>query len=309
MLMITNRPFNMDIDRDDDSPSAIMDGTVKIKVLVQPEDVQVKRVGRASCIEPDVRLCVECDSPFPTTVIINAYLKVLGRDSRHHKMILLRKSEDIVFTKTHRREIITMKLRFLKNIKVQVLKRNLGVSRPEAYVVFEAVNKQNELEGAGASSHFAIISDPRYLDEVKKRRATERTEEGYHSPDSDDPYEPKRVNKRRRVTKLPEKNKPEPECPLLSNGNYEVAQEMQKLPTSMPLALPPIRPLEEISTSPHFALQALKVCADYEFADSQEEEDRLIQLVHGLKNHQFCNSNAQVVPQAPLLPSLAEIAG
>lgn len=165
----------------------------KLRVLVQPNDVQVKRVGRASCIEPDVKLCVEMDTPYPKTIAVNAYLKVVGKDNKD-KLILLRRSDDITFSKTHKREIIGMKLRFLKTIKVQVLKRNLGVSRPEASIVFEAVGKENEFEGACSTSHFAIISDPRYLDEVKHRRASERNE-----PLSDDEYHPTRRVKRRRI--------------------------------------------------------------------------------------------------------------
>jgi hypothetical protein len=165
----------------------------KLRVLVQPNDVQVKRVGRASCIEPDVKLCVEMDSPYPKTIAVNAYLKVVGKDNKD-KLILLRRSDDITFSKTHKREIIGMKLRFLKTIKVQVLKRNLGVSRPEASIVFEAVGKENEFEGACSTSHFAIISDPRYLDEVKHRRANER-----HEPLSDDDYHPTRRIKRRKI--------------------------------------------------------------------------------------------------------------
>lgn len=167
----------------------------KLRVLVQPNDVQVKRVGRASCIEPDVKLCVEMDTPYPKTIAVNAYLKVVGKDNKD-KLILLRRSDDITFTKTHKREIIGMKLRFLKNIKVQVLKRNLGVSRPEASIVFEAVSKENEFEGTCSTSHFAIISDPRYLDEVKHRRASERNE-----PLSDDEYQPVKRVKRRRLDK------------------------------------------------------------------------------------------------------------
>lgn len=168
----------------------------KLKVLVQPNDVQVKRVGRASCIEPDIKLCVEMDTNVPKTIAVNAYLKVLGKDNKH-KLILLRKSDDITFTKTHKREVIGMKLRFLKTIKVQVLKRNLGVSRPEASIVFEAVSKQNESEGHASTTNFAIISDPRYLDEVKHRRASERNDQQF----SDDEYQPARRVKRRRLDK------------------------------------------------------------------------------------------------------------
>lgn len=165
----------------------------KLRVLVHPNDVQVKRVGRASCIEPDVKLCVEMDTQVSKTIAVNAYLKVVGKDNKD-KLILLRRSDDITFSKNHKREIIGMKLRFLKNIKVQVLKRNLGVSRPEASIVFEAVGKENEFEAACSTSHFAIISDPRYLDEVKHRRASERNE-----PLSDDDYHPTRRVKRRKL--------------------------------------------------------------------------------------------------------------
>lgn len=176
-------------------PEGLDNQDTKLRVLVQPNDVQVKRVGRASCIEPDVKLCVEMDTPYPKTIAVNAYLKVVGKDNKD-KLILLRRSDDITFTKTHKREVIGMKLRFLKNIKVQVLKRNLGVSRPEASIVFEAVSKENQFEGTCSTSHFAIISDPRYLDEVKHRRASERNE-----PLSDDEYQPVRRVKRRRVDK------------------------------------------------------------------------------------------------------------
>jgi hypothetical protein len=159
-----------------DSLQKLDDGPVRIRVVVQPEDVQVKRVGRASCIEPEIKLCIESETEYPIAVTINAYLKVLGKDDKH-KFILLRKSDEILLSKTHRREIVPMKLRFLKNIKVQVLKRNLGVARPEASVVFQAVTRLNEVQASTSTTHFAIISDPRYLDEVKKRRASERFDE------------------------------------------------------------------------------------------------------------------------------------
>jgi hypothetical protein len=266
----------------------------KLRVLVQPNDVQVKRVGRASCIEPDVKLCVEMDTPYPKTIAVNAYLKVVGKDNKD-KLILLRRSDDITFSKTHKREVIGMKLRFLKNIKVQVLKRNLGVSRPEASIVFEAVSKENEFEGTCSTSHFAIISDPRYLDEVKHRRASERNE-----PLSDDEYQPVRRIKRRRVDKLPE----EPISPSFGLTRMDDASTSSSspFPSTPSPALSPASPLSSssspVSSSPSSpmyssslpdALQALKECADYELiTDSKEEQQTLMKLVEALK-HKGCN--------------------
>lgn len=261
---------------------------------MQPNDVQVKRVGRASCIEPDVKLCVELDTPYPRTIAVNAYLKVLGKDNKH-KLILLRKSDDITFTKTHKREIIGMKLRFLKTIKVQVLKRNLGVSRPEASIVFEAVSKENEFEATCSTSHFAIISDPRYLDEVKHRRASERSEPYL----SDDEYHPARRFKRRRIDKS---------LKLLTMGGDEPASpsfhgltlpHIEDAPYEDMVISPSPSPFSPLSCSPSpsspctpplpDALQALKECADYELTtDSKEEERSLIKLVEALK-HKGCN--------------------
>jgi len=287
------------------------EGATKLRVLVQPNDVQVKRVGRASCIEPDVKLCVEMDTAYPRTISVNAYLKVLGKDNKH-KLILLRKSDDITFSKAHKREIVGMKLRFLKTIKVQVLKRNLGVSRPEASIVFEAVSKSNEFEGACSTNNFAIISDPRYLDEVKHRRASERNEP---SQLSDDEYHPssgvgsgsggggvpgRRLSKRRRLDK-PAKYQAmseEPASPsdqeLISLPHIEDAP-YEDMVISPPLSSPsppaPCTPSPSISTpSPSSdALQALKDCADYELTtDTKEEQRRLVKLVEALK-HKGCN--------------------
>jgi hypothetical protein len=242
------------------------------------------------------------DTPYPKTIAVNAYLKVVGKDNKD-KLILLRRSDDITFSKTHKREIIGMKLRFLKTIKVQVLKRNLGVSRPEASIVFEAVGKENEFEGACSTSHFAIISDPRYLDEVKHRRASERNE-----PLSDDDYHPTRRVKRRRIeapngsTKLlavPE----EPTSPSLHGltlPRIEDASSYEDTPIS-PASSPsspsspvscaspptPSSPVSPCIPLPD-ALQALKDCADFELTDSKEEEKKLIKLVEALK-HKGCN--------------------
>jgi len=271
----------------------------KLRVLVQPNDVQVKRVGRASCIEPDVKLCVEMDTPYPKTIAVNAYLKVVGKDNKD-KLILLRRSDDITFTKTHKREIIGMKLRFLKTIKVQVLKRNLGVSRPEASIVFEAVGKENEFEGACSTSHFAIISDPRYLDEVKHRRASERNE-----PLSDDDYHPTRRVKRRRIDAPYSKLLAVPEEPTSPSFHGltlpRIEEALSPYDDALSAASSPSSPLSCTSPStPSFpaspcipplsdALQALKECADYELiTDSKEEEKKLIKLVEALK-HKGCN--------------------
>jgi len=240
------------------------------------------------------------DTQTPKTIAVNAYLKVLGKDDKH-KLILLRKSDDITFTKTHKREIICMKLRFLKTIKVQVLKRNLGVSRPEASIVFEAVgSKQNEYEGACSTNHFAIISDPRYLDEVKHRRASERNEPYQLSDDEYHPTGAVRRSKRRRVDRPVQ---------LLTMGDDTTSpSEVDEDYNSHPLKLPRIEdapyednmsispPLSSPSTpSPPFtpppsdALQALKECADFElFTDRKEEQMRLIKLVEALK-HKGCN--------------------
>lgn len=272
----------------------------KLRVLVQPNDVQVKRVGRASCIEPDIKLCVEMDSPYPKTISVNAYLKVLGKDNKH-KLILLRKSDDITFSKAHKREVVGMKLRFLKTIKVQVLKRNLGVSRPEASIVFEAVSKDNEFEGACSTNNFAIISDPRYLDEVKHRRASERNEP---SQLSDDEYRPsggvgggvggfRKSSKRRRLDKpgkyLAMSEEPAspsdqelPSMPHIEDASYE------DMAISPPLSSP--SPVPSTPSPSSDALQALKECADDEFSstDAKEEQRRLVKLVEALK-HKGCN--------------------
>lgn len=171
------------------------DSDFRIKVLVQPDAVQVKRVGRASCIEPELKVSLESDATYPQAITLNAYLKVLGKDNKH-KLILLRKSDELNMTKSHRREMVNMKLRFLKTIKVQVLKRNLGVARPEASIIFEAVNRHGEVLATMSTNYFAIISDPRYLDDVKKR-LVDRPD----VPESDDDqYQPPRAIKKRRIT-------------------------------------------------------------------------------------------------------------
>jgi hypothetical protein len=233
------------------------------------------------------------DSPFPKTIAVNAYLKVLGKDNKH-KLILLRKSDDITFSKTHKREVIGMKLRFLKTIKVQVLKRNLGVSRPEASIVFEAVNKQNECEGECSTTNFAIISDPRYLDEVKHRRASERNEP-YQL--SDDDYHPGRRTKKRRIdkpaVKLLTMGDNSPDHPGLINlPHIEDASPYEDMVISPPPSAPSTPsppPSSPLIPLPSDALQALKECADYElFTDKNEEQTRLIKLVEALK-HKGCN--------------------
>jgi hypothetical protein len=243
------------------------------------------------------------DTPYPKTIALNAYLKVLGKDNKD-KLILLRRSDDITFTKTHKREIIGMKLRFLKNIKVQVLKRNLGVSRPEASIVFEAVGKENEFEGACSTSHFAIISDPRYLDEVKHRRASERNE-----PLSDDEYQPTHKVKRRRLDHHPAKLTAvteEPTSPSLSHAislpriqdipsyfNEATAISPASSPASPSCPSSPLSPVPSVASPskkrpPSDALRALKECVDYELTDSKDEERKLIKLVEALK-HKGCN--------------------
>jgi hypothetical protein len=268
-----------------DRQAPLSSATIRLRIIVQPEDVQVKRVGRASCIEPDIKVCIESDAPHPSAITINAYLKVLGKDNKH-KLILLRKSDEMMFTKAHGREIVNMKLRFLKTIKVQVLKRNLGVTRPEASIVLEAVNRHNEVLATTSTTQFAIISDPRYLDEVKKRRAQERVDDGYQTPDSsDESYEPpaKRGPKRRRSlrTGFFEGDADFHQVPVLANGNLDASAQERKY--SLPCS-------STASPTPLPALQALKDSSDFElsFADSDEEEYKLIKLVESLK-HKGCN--------------------
>jgi len=237
------------------------------------------------------------DTNIPKTIAVNAYLKVLGKDNKH-KLILLRKSDDITFTKTHKREIIGMKLRFLKTIKVQVLKRNLGVSRPEASIVFEAVSKHNESEGQASTSNFAIISDPRYLDEVKHRRASERNDP-YQL--SDDEYHPAKRVKRRRLDKPALKVLSDDEDPTTSpeyhppyDGQYHQYQyQYEDMAISPAQSSSPSTPSSSISSPstppPSSALLALKECADYEFfTDKKDEQSRLLKLVEALK-HKGCN--------------------
>jgi len=266
-----------------DEMQRLDEGPLRIRVMVQPEDVQVKRVGRASCIEPEIKLCLESDAPYPIAVTINAYLKVLGKDDKH-KFILLRKSDEILLSKAHKREIVPMRLRFLKNIKVQVLKRNLGVARPEASVVFEAVTHHNEIQASTSTTYFAIISDPRYLDEVKKRRACERIDDEDHAdhlpdihgdypttPESDEAYVPPR-----NVQKDPKRRR-------------TIKSEDDSSSCTTPPQVPEIttvwRPSDSFSP-----FQALKDTADEELLanNRDEEEHRLIELVESLK-HKGCN--------------------
>jgi len=297
------------------------DKDIQLKLLVQPEDVQVKRVGRASCIEPELKLSLESDALYPMTITLNAYLKVLGKDNKY-KMILLRKSDDIMLTKVHRREMISMKLRFLKTIKVQVLKRNLCVARPEAYIIFEVVNKYNEVLASVSSTHFVIISDPRYLDEVKKRRGGERdiSEEEVEA-DSNEEYYPskmkfKRANKKRRLTAA-EYEGPlnyysnDNSVPSCTNACSDENLDEQRTPLS-PLTSPPSSPSSPLSasvSSPYIPasptpiyltpLSTLRNTSDLElFADS-EEEYKLIKLVESLKYRTECTKglcNFQVLP-------------
>jgi len=301
----------------------------KIRVLVQPNDVQVKRVGRASCIEPDIKLCVEMDTTYPKTIAVNAYLKVLGKDNKH-KLILLRKSDDITFSKTHKREIIGMKLRFLKTIKVQVLKRNLGVSRPEASIVFEAVSKQNEYEGACSTTNFAIISDPRYLDEVKHRRASERNEPYQLSDDDYHPGGPMRRIKRRHIDKSAKFSMDEDAFPEEYHGSPLNLPRIEDAPPYEDMAIsPPLSSSSPFPSSPSpspsspsttsFArppsstpptplslslsssispldlhddgarLRALKECADYELFTDRKEEQMRLIKLVAALKHKGCN--------------------
>jgi len=256
-------------------------------------------VGRASCIEPELKVCLESDALYPIAVTLNAYLKVLGKDNKH-KMILLAKSKEMMMTKVHRREIVNMKLRFLKTIKVQVLKRNLGVARPEASVVFEAVNRHGEVLAAMSTTNFAIISDPRYLVEVKKRRVGERA--GDTADSDEDTYLPptRRGTKRRRFSAVGEY-----EGPLNTSASCFTPANEDSIPYDSPSPVPspsaPASPLASPSLSPTpiylTPLQTLKSISDFElFADS-EEEYKLIKLVESLK-HKGCTQlcNFQVLP-------------
>jgi hypothetical protein len=266
-----------------------------LKMLVQPDDVQVKRVGRASCIEPELKVCLESDALYPMAVTLNAYLKVLGKDNKH-KLILLRKSDELMMTKVHRREVINMKLRFLKTIKVQVLKRNLGVARPEASIVFEAVNRHGEVIATVSTSHFAIISDPRYLDEVKKRRVGERGDIAESDDDSYHPPTMKKYMKRRRFS-------PEYEGPLSSGGPFISSADSSEPSSPASCISSPSSPFSpsspDLAPTPIYLtpLQTLRNISDFElFADS-EEEYKLIKLVESLKYRgcpQLCNF--QVLP-------------
>lgn len=291
------------------SPTHARQGDLHIKMLVQPEDVQVKRVGRASCIEPELKVHVELDSSSSQTITLNAYLKVLGKDNKH-KMILLRKSDEMVMNKNHRKEIASMKLRFLKTIKVQVLKRNLGVARPEASVLFEAVNRHGDILSSAETTHFVIISDPRYLDEVKRRTGGGKRAAGDQElVDSDEdayhPHAPHRSFKRRRMTE-------EYEGPLSSSdhtvpllvSSHQIKTEPSS-PTSdieSPLYSPssPSSSLLPISSPPIYLtpLQKLKDISDIDLFVDSEEEYKLIKLVESLK-YRGCGQNVcnfQVLP-------------
>jgi len=280
-----------------------MEDSIRLRIVVQPDDVQVKRVGRASCIEPEIKVCIESDNSENTIITLNAYLKVLGKDNKH-KMILLRKSDEIaVSSRTHRREIIPLKLRFLKTMKVQVLKRNLGVARPEASIVFEAVNTLNQVVAAASTSHFAIISDPRYLDEVKKRRATEvlqrhdledddkrsalYPDRDIDSADYDTSSLARGLPKRRRVTQHvhadpmmygPELVEYQPHDHLGFDSPHDIhvtsnGSILGRIPfasTSPSMSLPPLKSTESESENEIYT-------------DSDEEEIELIQLVQNLK--------------------------
>jgi hypothetical protein len=298
-------------------PPSHQESDLHLKMLVQPDDVQVKRVGRASCIEPELKVCMESDALYPMSVTLNAYLKVLGKDNKH-KMILLRKSDEVMMTKVHRREVISMKLRFLKTIKVQVLKRNLGVARPEASVVFEAVNRHGEVIATMSTSHFAIISDPRYLDEVKKRRVGEKGDHDGVEVSDDDAYQPptmRKVLKRRRLQPVTEYEGPLSyvEHSSLADGVdpffYEASSSSPAYPSSP--SSPSSSPSPSSSVNPYLysttpiyltPLQTLRNISDFElFADS-EEEYKLIKLVESLKyggcSRQSCNFQ--------VLPSIAQ---
>lgn len=277
---------------------------LNIKMLVQPDDVQVKRVGRASCIEPELKVSLESEALYPMSVTLNAYLKVLGKDNKH-KMILLRKSDEVMMTKVHRREVISMKLRFLKTIKVQVLKRNLGVARPEASVVFEAVNRHGEVIASVSTSHFAIISDPRYLDEVKKRRVGEK---GDVADSDDDSYQPptmRRGVKRQRLSPVMEYEGPVgADSPLDTSGDFEPSSPYEPaIPSSPSSSSSPSSPVSPSTSycSPIYLtpLQTLRNTSDFDlFADS-EEEYKLIKLVESLKYSRGCTPQLctfQVLP-------------
>jgi len=181
----------------------------------------------------------------------------------------------------------------------------LYVSRPEASIVFEAVSKENEFEGTCSTTHFAIISDPRYLDEVKHRRASERND-----PLSDDEYHPVRRVKRRRVDKpgklmeVPEEptspsfqTLPRLEEAVPSSSYYEPSSIFVPPPSMSPASPVPSSssPVLSLPASPQYiapvpdAFQALKECADYELtSDSKEEQRTLMKLVEALK-HKGCN--------------------
>jgi len=288
---------------------------VKMRVMVQPDNVQVKRVGRASIIEPGIKLLLECDSS--KTLVINAYLKVQGSDNRS-KNIPLQRSDEITFNTSHRTESIIMKLRFIKTLKVQMLKRNLGVSRPEGCIVFEAVNRDsNEVEAVTCTTDFAIISDPRYLDEVKKKRAsmevnTPTPKIGYYADDDYEPAKPrpiKRKYSRMQDVYVPrlkfEKDDPEylPVKHVLANGGIVQADDpctssdwsspdlgsplstSVLLPDTSEISLPRKSRKHDYlpSFTPNLRCSQDSLCS--EVADSDEEEFRLAKLIEGLKKY------------------------
>eukprot|EP00026_Physarum_polycephalum_P009304 Phypoly_transcript_09422.p2 GENE.Phypoly_transcript_09422~~Phypoly_transcript_09422.p2 ORF type:complete len:195 (+),score=34.96 Phypoly_transcript_09422:619-1203(+) len=177
----------------------------------------------------------------------------------------------------------------LRNLLWRILWANLAKCFAQTQLYFE---------GACSTSYFAIISDPRYLDEVKHRRANER-----HEPLSDDDYHPTRRIKRRKL-EAPSNSKllAVPEEPTSPSFHPELTPRVED--TSSPNEDMPISPLSPSSpwscTSPSapsspaspcilpppsHALQALKECADYELV---EEEKKLIKLVEALK-HKGCN--------------------
>jgi len=248
---------------------------------------------------------------------------VMGKDNKH-KMILLRKSDEILMTKVHRRETLSMKLRFLKTIKVQVLKKNMGVARPEASIVFEVVNRHGEILATTSSSHFVIISDPRYLDEVKKREVNKRrlcerdgdvSDEVYDADDYHPHSSMRKILKKRKISEYegPLNGYTHEDFPLLANGNKpEIKQEPQSPLSDTSCPSSPSTPSFSCCSSPHLSsspiyltpLQKLRNTSDFElFADS-EEEYKLIKLIESLKYRAECTQglcNFQVLPHTAAL--------
>jgi len=300
-------------------------GVVKLHVLVQPDNVQVKRVGRASLIEPGIKLGIECDAC--KVLVINAYLRVQGSDNRC-KNIPLQKSDEIIFNKSHRAELLPMKLRFLKTLKVQMLKRNLGVSRPEGCIVLEAINRDsNEVEAITCTTDFAIISDPRYLEEVKKKRAStcasgktgcssndhfgpvrarsskrkqERMNE-YYAPnmsfDREDPeYIPaKRILANGVIVKQESDFRTRSGCSASSDSSEVDCMESScGSATPSPIAMPDY--LRRMSCSEPLRCSQESLCADTD--NSEEEEWRLAKLIQGLKYHEHIVDGCRFLPHA-----------